>query len=49
MLFRMHLKGLTFYIGEKDDNIIRNIFIKDDSNNLNNLLPEKSSVKIKQS
>ncbi len=40
-------KGLTFYIGEKDDNIIRNIFIKDDSNNLNNLLPEKSSSKNK--
>lgn len=40
-------KGLTFYIGEKDDNIIRNIFIKDDSNNLNNLLPEKSSPKNK--
>jgi len=40
-------KGLTFYIGEKEDNIIKNIFIKDDSNNLKNLLPEKSSAKNK--
>ncbi len=40
-------KGLTFYIGEKENNIIKNIFIKDDSNNLNNLLPEKSSAKNK--
>ncbi len=40
-------KGLTFYIGEKDNNIIKNIFIKDDSNNLNNLLPEKTSAKNK--
>ncbi len=40
-------KGLTFYIGEKEDNIVKNIFIKDDSNNLNNLLPEKSSAKNK--
>ncbi len=40
-------KGLTFYIGEKQENIIKNIFIKDDSNNLNSLLPEKSSAKNK--
>ena len=40
-------KGLTFYIGEKEDNVVKNIFIKDDSNNLNNLLPEKSSAKNK--
>ena len=40
-------KGLTFYIGEKEDNIIRNIFIKDDGNNLNSLLPENSSSKNK--
>ncbi len=40
-------KGLTFYIGEKEDNVVRNVFIKDDSNNLNNLLPEKSSAKNK--
>ncbi len=40
-------KGLTFYIEEKKDNIVKNIFIKDDGNNLNNLLPEKSSSKNK--
>ncbi len=40
-------KGLTFYIGEKEDNIIKNIFIKDDANNLNSLLPENSSAKNK--
>ena len=40
-------KGLTFYIGEKEDNIIKNIFIKDDGNNLNSLLPENSSAKNK--
>ncbi len=40
-------KGLTFYIGEKEDSVVRNVFIKDDSNNLNNLLPEKSSAKNK--
>ena len=40
-------KGLTFYIGEKEDNIIKNIFIKDDGNNLNSLLPENSSSKNK--
>ena len=40
-------KGLTFYVGEKEGNIIKNIFIKDDSNNLNSLLPENSSAKNK--
>ena len=40
-------KGLTFYIGEKENNIVKNIFIRDDSSNLNNLLPEKSSAKNK--
>tara|TARA_A100001011_G_scaffold47444_2_gene44882 strand:- start:6661 stop:7617 length:957 start_codon:yes stop_codon:yes gene_type:complete len=40
-------KGLTFYIGEKEDNIIKNIFIKDDGNNLNSLLPENSTAKNK--
>ena len=41
-------KGLTFYVGEKENNIIKNIFIKDDSNNLNSLLPENLHQKIKQ-
>ena len=40
-------KGLTFYVGEKEDNIVKNIFIKDDSNNLNTLLPENTSSKNK--
>ena len=40
-------KGLTFYIEEKENNIVKNIFIKDDGNNLRNLLPEKSSAKNK--
>ena len=40
-------KGLTFYIGEKENNIVKNIFIKDDSNNLKSLLPENSSAKDK--
>lgn len=40
-------KGLTFYISEKDNNIVKNIFIKDDSNSLNSLLPESSSPKNK--
>ena len=40
-------KGLTFYVGEKENNIIKNIFIKDDSNNLNSLLPENSAAKNK--
>ena len=40
-------KGLTFYVGEKENNIVKNIFIKDDSNNLNSLIPENSSSKDK--
>ena len=40
-------KGLTFYVSEKENNIIKNIFIKDDGNNLNSLLPENSSSKNK--
>ena len=40
-------KGLTFYVGEKENNTVKNIFIKDDSNNLNSLLPENSSAKDK--
>ena len=40
-------KGLTFYVGEKENNLVKNIFIKDDSNNLNSLLPENSSAKDK--
>ena len=39
--------GLTFYVGEKEDNIIKNIFIRDDSNNLNNLRPDNTSAKNK--
>ena len=34
-------------LGEKENNIVKNIFIKDDSNNLNSLLPENSSAKNK--
>ena len=41
-VFSDTFKGLTFYVGEKKNNIIKNIFIKDDGNNLSNLLPEKS-------
>ena len=40
-------KGLTFYIEEKENNLVKNIFIKDDGNNLNSLLPENSSSKNK--
>ena len=40
-------KGLTFYVGEKENNVIKNIFIKDESNNLNSLLPESSTPKNK--
>ena len=40
-------KGLTFYVEEKNKNVIKNIFIKDDSNNLNSLLPKNSSAKNK--
>ena len=36
-------KGLTFFVEEKENNIIKNIFIKDESNNLNSLLPKNSS------
>ena len=38
-------KGLTFYIGQKNNKVIKDIFIKDDGNNLNNLLPENVSPK----
>ncbi len=40
-------KGLTFYVEEKNKNVIKNIFIKDESNNLNSLLPKNSSAKNK--
>ncbi len=40
-------KGLTFYVEEKENNVIKNIFIKDDSNNLKSLLPKNSSAKNK--
>ena len=40
-------KGLTFYVEEKENNVIKDIFIKDDSNNLNSLLPKNSSAKNK--
>jgi len=40
-------KGLTFFVEEKESNIIKNIFIKDDSNNLNSLLPKNSTAKNK--
>ena len=40
-------KGLTFYVEEKENNVLKNIFIKDDSNNLNSLLPKNSSAKNK--
>ena len=40
-------KGLTFYVGEKENNIVKNIFIKDESNSLSSLLPESSSAKNK--
>ena len=41
-IFSDTFKGLTFYVGKKKNNVIENIFIKDDGNNLSNLLPEKS-------
>ena len=41
-VFSDTFKGLTFYVGKKKNNVIENIFIKDDGNNLSNLLPEKS-------
>ncbi len=40
-------KGLTFYVGEKENNVVKNIFIKDESNSLNSLLPESSAAKNK--
>ena len=40
-------KGLTFYVGEKENNVVKNIFIKDESNSLNSLLPESSEAKNK--
>ena len=46
-IFSDTFKGLTFYVEEKEDNIIKNIFIKDDSNNLNSLLPKNSTAKNK--
>ncbi len=44
-VFSDTFKGLTFYVGKKKNNVIENIFIKDDGNNLSNLLPEKSISK----
>ena len=44
-IFADTFKGLTFYIESKNDNRIKNIFIRDDGNNLNNLLPENSDSK----
>ena len=44
-IFADTFKGLTFYIESKNDNKIKNIFIRDDGNNLNNLLPENSDSK----
>ena len=41
-VFSDTFKGLTFYVGNKKNNVIENIFIKDDGNNLNNFLPDKS-------
>ena len=32
---------------KKENNVIKNIFIKDDSNNLNSLLPKNASAKNK--
>ena len=44
-IFADTFKGLTFYIESKNDNRIKYIFIRDDGNNLNNLLPENSDSK----
>ncbi len=41
-VFSDTFKGLTFYVGKKNNDTIENIFIKDDGNNLDNLLPENS-------
>ena len=46
-VFADTFKGLTFYIGQKENNIVKNIFIKDEGNNLSNLLPEKKISKNK--
>ena len=46
-VFADTFKGLTFYIGEKNDNKIKNIFIKDEGNNLTNLLPQDIAPKNK--
>tara|TARA_B100001093_G_scaffold465597_1_gene483385 strand:+ start:1026 stop:2168 length:1143 start_codon:yes stop_codon:yes gene_type:complete len=46
-VFADTFKGLTFYIGEKNNNEIKNIFIKDEGNNLTNLLPEETTPKNK--
>ena len=43
-IFADTFKGLTFYIGEKNNNVIKDIFIKDDGNNLSSLLPEENSL-----
>ena len=45
-VFADTFKGLTFYIF-KNKNIVKNIFIKDEGNNLSNLLPEKKYLKTK--
>lgn len=42
-VFSDTFKGLTVYVDEKNNNIVKNIFIKDDANNLNNILPKDSS------
>ena len=46
-VFADTFKGLTFYIGEKNDDRIKNIFIKDEGNNLTNLLPQDTAPKNK--
>ena len=46
-MFADTFKGLTFYIGQKEKNIVKNIFIKDEGNTLNNLLPNKKATKNK--
>ena len=43
-VFSDTFKGLTVYVDEKNNNIVQNIFIKDDANNLNNILPKDSST-----
>tara|TARA_A100001015_G_scaffold279420_1_gene340594 strand:+ start:1363 stop:2508 length:1146 start_codon:yes stop_codon:yes gene_type:complete len=44
-VFSDTFKGLTLYIGSKNDEKIEYIFIKDDGNNLNNILPEANESK----